>query len=112
MIGCDILIILHTLKFQKLATSPFEFLTGQLLKIKYYENERKYVEVLVDIKEFEPGDLIQLKVFNYDKFVKVFNVRTEENFMEIEKCEDCNFIGCLEMDCLSARMAFTVRSIF
>lgn len=111
MIGCDLLIVLNTLNFKKLALEPLEFLPDSLLKIKYFENDKKYVEVLVDIKEFEAGDLIQLKIFNYERFIKVFNIYSSENFKEVEEC-DCENEGCIDMECPIARMAYTTRHIF
>lgn len=77
-----------------------------MFKIKYFESERKYVQVLVDIKEYEIGDLIQIKVFNYEKFINVFIVFIEENFEETENCEDCKYEGYAE------RMAHTIRHVF
>lgn len=112
MIGCGIILILNTLKFYKLSCSrPFEFLPDNLLKIKYFETDRKYV-VIVDVKEFEMGEVIQLKVFNYEKFVIVFNIYGEEVYEELlEKCE-CEYEGCLDMECPFACKAFTLRNIF
>lgn len=111
MIGCDMLIILNTLKFKKFSTKPFEFLSNEL-KVKYYESPQKYVEVLVDIKEFEIGEVIQLKIFNYEHFVKVVNIFSEDHFEEKEEKCICEYEGCADMDCPFARMAYTVRHIF
>lgn len=56
--------------------------------------------------------MIQLKIFNYEDFIKAFTIYGEDVYEEIDKKCICQYEGCLDMECPFLCKAFTVRHIF